>query len=278
MRFLAPKLHSTRLAPGSKECFHSLTCEQHQPGKSSLITNALGLEPANENMSNSAIQPVEQIAEGNFPVRGVFHLPANPSGDGLILTHGAGANCESPLLVAIATEFCADGITVLRCDLPFRQMRQHGPPSRGSAEKDQRGLRAAVAVMRARVSGRIFLGGHSYGGRQASMLAASEPGLADALLLLSYPLHPPKQPDQLRIAHFPTLRTPALFVLGSRDVSGSVEEMTAALKLIPAANELLIIGGPGHELLNRRNCEELPRLVVNKFHSFTCRMAQLLPQ
>lgn len=127
-------------------------------------------------------------------VRGFIHSPTDSAGDCLVLTHGAGTNCDSPLLVALAGAFCEAGLTVLRCDLPFRQLRPHGPPPRGSAERDQEGLRAVLASMRRQTPGRLFLGGHSYGGRQASILAASEPGLVDQLLLLSYPLHPPRRP------------------------------------------------------------------------------------
>jgi predicted alpha/beta-hydrolase family hydrolase len=205
---------------------------------------------------------------GEVPVRGFLHTPANPSGDGLVLTHGAGANCQSPLLTALANAFCETGVAVLRCDLPFRQSRPHGPPMRGSAERDQQGLRRAVESIRQIVPGRVFLGGHSYGGRQATLLAASAPGLVDGLLLLSYPLHPPKRPTELRKAHFPSLQTPALFVSGTRDGFGSIEEMTAALKLIPARTQLLPIEGAGHELMSKRNAAELPALVKNAFGSF----------
>jgi predicted alpha/beta-hydrolase family hydrolase len=211
-------------------------------------------------------------ASGEMPVRGYLHVPAEPSGDGLILTHSAGSNCQSPLLVALATSFSESGITVLRCDLPFRQLRPHGPPPRGAAERDQLGLRSAIAIMRRRVAGRVFLGGHSYGGRQASMLAASEPALADALLLLSYPLHPPKRLDQMRTAHFASLRTPALFVHGTRDGFGTIDEMTAALKLIPARTQLLPIEGAGHELMTPRNRASLPQLITDSFNKF-CRAA-----
>ena len=76
---------------------------------------------------------------------------------------------------------------------------------------------------------RVGLGGHSYGGRQASMLAADEPGLARSLLLLAYPLHPPNRPAELRVAHFPRLHTPALFVHGTTDPFGSVAELRRAL-------------------------------------------------
>ena len=204
------------------------------------------------------------VSSNQAPVRGFLHQPANP-GDCLILAHGAGANCKSPLLIALANAVCASGLTVLRCDLPFRQLRPNGPPSPGSAERDQQGLRAAVASMRQQASGRIFLGGHSYGGRQASILAAAEPQLTDGLLLLSYPLHPPKRPAELRTAHFPSLKTSALFVHGTRDPFASIDEMTAALKLIPAPTELLPIAGAGHELLKKQDRDEFPKPVVEAF-------------
>jgi hypothetical protein len=89
------------------------------------------------------------------PVRGYFHIPANASGDGLVITHGAGSNCQSPLLTALATSFSESGMTVLRCDLPFRVSRPNGPPPRGSAERDQEGLRSAINAMRLKVSGRV---------------------------------------------------------------------------------------------------------------------------
>jgi predicted alpha/beta-hydrolase family hydrolase len=212
--------------------------------------------------------PYEHTSPGEIPVRGFLHLPERLSLGGLVLTHGAGANCQSPLLLALATAFSDSGLAVLRCDLPFRQLQPYGPPPRASADRDQEGLRRAVEVMQRQVSGRIFLGGHLYGGRQASMLAASQPGLVDGLLLLSYPLHPPKRADQLRTAHFPSLRTPALFVHGNRDGFGSILEMTAALKLIPAATELLPVTSAGHELLTSRNRSELPNNVVGRFSSF----------
>lgn len=185
-----------------------------------------------------------------------------------MLTHGAGGNCQAPLLVAVARAFAESGVTVLRFDLPFRQLRPQGPPPRGSAERDQEGLRQAVAVLRTQASGRIFLGGHSYGGRQSSMVAASHPDLVDALLLLSYPLHPPKRPTELRTAHFPDLQTPALFVSGTRDGFGRIEEIEAALQLIPARHQLLEVPAAGHELLTKRNAAELPTQIVAAFGQF----------
>jgi len=165
-----------------------------------------------------------------------------------VLTHGAGSNSRAPLLVALAEAFAAAGVTVLRCDLPYRQSRSYGPPGPGDAARDREGLKNAVAALRKLVPGRIFLGGHSYGGRQATMLCADQPGLVEGLLLLSYPLHPPRKPDQLRIQHLPKLQTPALFVQGTRDPFGAPEEIESALSLIPAKTQLLLVEGAGHDL------------------------------
>jgi uncharacterized protein len=205
---------------------------------------------------------------GAEPVRGFLHTPADPTQGALILTHGAGANCQTPLLVALAEAFAASGTTVLRCDLPFRQARPHGPPMR-TADRDQAGLKAAVDAMRRTTRAEpMVLGGHSYGGRMASMLAAREPGLVDALLLLSYPLHPPKQPQQLRTQHFPALATPVLLVSGTRDGFATLAELESALRLIPARTGLLPVESAGHELIGKRNQKELPQLVVERFRAF----------
>jgi predicted alpha/beta-hydrolase family hydrolase len=166
----------------------------------------------------------------------------------LLLTHGAGSNRNAPLLVALANAFSEHQVEVLRYDLPFRQERPHGPPRPGDAARDREGLREQILKLREKHPGQVWLGGHSYGGRQASLLAAETPGLADRLLLLSYPLHPPRKPEQLRTAHFPKLQTPALFVHGSRDPFGSIEELKNAIALIPAPVELLEMEGAGHDL------------------------------
>lgn len=185
-------------------------------------------------------------------VRGFLHEAAAAGDAALVLTHSAGGNCQAPLLVAVAEALAASGIAVLRCDLPFRQARAQGPPMR-TAALDQAGLRSAVeSVRRARGAKRMFLGGHSYGGRQATMLAAEEPELVEGLLLLSYPLHPPRKAEQKRTQHFARLRTPALFVHGTRDPFGSIEEMRAALASIAGRTELIAIEGAGHELMARR--------------------------
>ena len=181
-------------------------------------------------------------------IHGFLHQPDRPAGDAIALTHGAGSNCQAPLLVRLADTFAGAGMLVLRYDLPFRQQRSKGPPFPAAAARDREGVAAAIAALKTMTAGPLFAGGHSYGGRQTAMAAAEHPGMAAALLLLSYPLHPPAKPDQLRTAFFPDLRTPALFVHGSTDPFGSPQELTAAVALIPAPTELIPIDGSGHDL------------------------------
>ena len=114
--------------------------------------------------------------------------------------------------------------------------------------------------------GRLFLGGHSYGGRQASMLLAAEPALASGLLLQSYPLHPPGRPRDLRIAHLPALRVPTLFVIGTTDPFGSLAELDKARELIPGRTSLLKVNG-GHDLgwSRKRGDATLPGRIADAF-------------
>ncbi len=156
-------------------------------------------------------------------VRGFLHRPDGEIRAGLVITHGAGANCQAPLLIGVAEAFASNGFVVLRCDLPFRQRRPFGPPVKSMAAEDRAGLRKAVEFLRGESDTPMVMGGHSYGGRRHfSMLAVAEDGaVADALLLLSYPLHVPDKPAQLRTVHFPELRTPSLFVSGTKDPFGT---------------------------------------------------------
>jgi predicted alpha/beta-hydrolase family hydrolase len=238
--------------------------------------------------SESSPQVFTDVSADPF-VRGLLHRPTTPNGSGLVLTHGAGSNCQAPLLVALAETFTDAGFTVLRCDLPYRQDRSFGPPGPGDAKRDRAGLKNAAVALSNIVRGRVFLGGHSYGGRQASMLCAelfSEKSvsektvsekptaksqkLAAGLLLLSYPLHPPRKPEQRRTQHFFHLETSALFVQGTRDPFGSITEMEQALKLIPAKTKLLTAEGAGHDLGFKGKAKrgELTEKVLAEFRAF----------
>lgn len=181
-------------------------------------------------------------------VRGWLHEPAVAPTAAIIIAHGAGGDCEAPLMVATAEAFAEAGYLALRYDLPYRQLRPKGSPSSAQA-RDREGIRQTADAVRA--LGKklpLYLAGHSYGGRQSTMLAAEDPEVGAALMLLSYPLHPPGQPNKMRTEHFPSLKVPALFVHGTRDDFGSVEELTNAIKLIASRTRVIPVPGGKHGL------------------------------
>ncbi len=179
---------------------------------------------------------------------GFLHRPPELLHGSIVLCHGAGGNCNAPLLIAVAEQLSRDGWNVYRFNLPFRRKRASGSPHPSTSAQDRDGIREAVQSIRQDFPGPVILGGHSYGGRQSTMAAAEDPQLADGLLLTSYPLHPPGKPTQLRTAHFPEIGTKAVFVHGERDPFGSPDEMRTALELIPATHTLDLVERAGHDL------------------------------
>ena len=208
---------------------------------------------------------LERIDVAGEPrVRGVLHHAAGA--DGLVLTHGAGGNMDVPLLVAVAEAFAARGVSVLRCNLPYRQARPSGPPSPSGAARDREGIRAALSVLRKHAAGRLFVGGHSYGGRMASILVASDTSVARGLLLQSYPLHPPGKPKDLRTAHLADIRVPTLFVHGTTDPFGAPNELDAARALLGARTSVISVNA-GHDLgwSARKGDKQLPERIAATF-------------
>jgi len=94
------------------------------------------------------------------------------------------------------------------------------------------------------------IGGHSFGGRMASMLAAEQP--VAALLLLSYPLHRPGHPDELRTEHWSRIECPVLLLSGERDPFAKIDLLRRAVRTLRNA-ELITYPSQGHGLLAVRD-------------------------
>jgi hypothetical protein len=149
--------------------------------------------------------------------------------------------------VAVEEALAPAGLVVERIDFPYRKAGRRAPDRPPV-------LLAAVAEGAAELARRtglapdqLLLGGRSMGGRICSMAVAD--GIpARALVLISYPLHPPGKPDNLRIEHFPRLRVPCLFVSGTRDAFGTPEELAHHTAAIPGPVTHLWIEGGDHGL------------------------------
>lgn len=170
----------------------------------------------------------------------------------LLLAPGAGSGRDHPTLVAI--EAAVSPLPTARIDFPYRRQGRRAPDRAPIlvacvvAEATALAERAGVA------SAAVVLGGRSMGGRMCSMAVAE--GLpSGGLVLLSYPLHPPGRPDKLRVAHFPAIDVPCLFVSGTRDPFGTPAELEAATAAIPAPVTHVWIDGAGHEVKTPHQAE-----------------------
>lgn len=164
----------------------------------------------------------------------------------LLLTPGAGADASHHTLVAV--EQAVDPLPVARIDFPYRREGRKAPDRAPKAVACIREEAAALCERAGIDPASLVLGGRSYGGRMCS-LAVAEGLPAAGLVLLSYPLHPPGKPDQLRTEHFPELAIPCLFVSGDRDPFGSPDELTAAIQDIPGPVTQVWVRG-GHDPRN----------------------------
>lgn len=185
----------------------------------------------------------------------------------LVLAHGAGAGQDHPFLVRYAEGLAARGLAVATFDFCYVAEGRRVPDRMPQLVEC---YRAVVAAVRAPSHRRLVAGGKSMGGRAASMIAADDPGFADALVFLGYPLHPAKRPEQQRAAHLPRIAVPLLFVQGERDALGTPAELGPIVAGLPRAR-LLVVEGGDHSLTvpkRKRPQAEVDREVQDAIAAF----------
>jgi uncharacterized protein len=193
-------------------------------------------------------------------IAGVAHQPTGSPQGIVVLTHGAGGSRESPLLQQFCDEWARRGWLAVRYNLPYRRRRPTGPPS-GSGTADRAGIVEAITLCRGLTDGPLLAGGHSYGGRQTSMVVAAGQAPVDVLTLFSYPVHPPGKPERPRTEHLPDITVPTVFTHGTSDPFGTPAEVRDAAAMIPARTEVVEITGARHDL--RSKTLDVPALAVD---------------
>ncbi|BBZ37224.1 alpha/beta hydrolase family protein [Mycobacterium conspicuum] len=193
-------------------------------------------------------------------IAGIAHEPSGTPAGVVVLTHGAGGNRDSPLLQRLCDEWAARGWLAVRYNLPYRRRRPKGPPS-GSAATDRAGIVEAIQVCRGLTDGPLIAGGHSYGGRQTSMVVAAGEASVDVLTLFSYPVHPPGKPERPRTEHLPDITVPTVLTHGTSDPFGTPAELRDAAALISAPTEIVEITGARHDLGSKTL--DVPALAVD---------------
>jgi uncharacterized protein len=166
----------------------------------------------------------------------------------LLLYPGAGSDRDHSSLLAIERRL-GRSAAVERRDFPYRREGRRAPDR---APKLMASIRDDLAGL-SRRKGAVVMGGRSMGGRMTTMVAADVDGGGPVarlagLVLVCYPLHPPGQPDKLRVEHLPDLDVPCLFVSGTKDPFGSPAELERWTSTIPAPVEHVWIDGGRHDL------------------------------
>jgi uncharacterized protein len=157
----------------------------------------------------------------------------------IVLAHGAGAAMDTPFMNFFAKAMADRAFRVARFEFPYMAAKRHTgkakPPDREPVLRE-----TWLKVVEKLGHEGLVIGGKSMGGRIASLIA-DEAGVA-GLICLGYPFHPVGKPDQLRVKHLQTIKTPTLIVQGERDSFGSREE-AAKYKLSSAVRVEWITDG-----------------------------------
>jgi len=183
---------------------------------------------------------------------GLLYRPprAARSGVTLILGHGAGAGQLHPFMQLFASGFAERGIDALTFNFQYMEQGRRVPDPKPKLEACYRSVIEAALGSKKLKGNRLVIGGKSMGGRIASQVAAGVSNKQEivGLVFLGYPLHPPGKPDQLRDAHLPQIKSPMLFVQGSRDAFGSPDELRATIKKHRLPATLHVVAGGDHSL------------------------------
>lgn len=190
---------------------------------------------------------IEAIAWEGGTVSAVWDR-ADRAGAVLVLGHGAGGTLRTPDHARFTAAVAARGIAALRFNFPYAEARRRVPDRQPILEACYRAVAAHVAE-RSGPAVAVFLGGRSMGGRIASHVVA-DGYPARGLVFLSYPLHPPREPERMRATHLERITVPMLFVQGSRDAFARPDLLAKTLERLPTAT-LYLVEGADHGLTIR---------------------------
>lgn len=185
------------------------------------------------------------LPAGEIEVSADFETPEEPWAV-VAVAHGAGTGMEHPFLVGLAAGLVAAGVATLRFNFPYREAGRRMPGPAPHAIATWGAVMADLAERAPELP--RFAAGKSYGGRMASMAAAAATISPAGLVYLSYPLHPPGEPDKARTAHLPHVVPPQLFVAGTGDpFIHPLSQLEKAVQSCQDAEIAWITGG-GHSL------------------------------
>jgi len=181
---------------------------------------------------------------------GAHTYPAEDAARALfVFAHGAGAGQHHPFMAGVSKALAVRGIDVVTFDFPYKRLQKSAPDRPPVLEQSFREV--VAAARRWSQADRLFIGGKSMGGRIATHLAAQGLESLSGVVCLGYPLHPPGKPQQLRVAHLPSIAVPVLVIQGERDTFGTPDELRPHLEAMKAEVHLHVIPRGDHSLTVR---------------------------
>lgn len=181
-------------------------------------------------------------------VSSVFALPDGyPSSrdTAVILAHGAGNGMDHPFISHFHRAFAEAGLLSVKFNFPYMESGRKAPDRMPLLETTWRAVIRAVREDSEWAPRHLYLAGKSMGGRVASHVV-SQGEACSGLIFLGYPLHPARQADRRRVAHWSGLSCPVLFVQGTRDALCDLNILESELPKIQAGAALHIIEGSDH--------------------------------
>ena len=166
-----------------------------------------------------------------------------------VFAHGAGAGQHHPFMAGVARAIAVHDIDVVTFDFPYKRLQKSAPDRPPVLEQAFRDVVDAAGSWSH--TERLFIGGKSMGGRIATHLAAQGLPVLSGVVCFGYPLHPPGKPDQLRVAHLPSIAAPLLIIQGERDAFGTPDELRPHLDAMKAGVRLHVIPRADHSLAVR---------------------------
>ena len=167
----------------------------------------------------------------------------------VILAPGAGGTRHTPQLLSVAAFLDPKRFTTILLNFPYQEARRKFPDKADVCEET---FAVVAAYARSALeASKVFLGGRSMGGRMASQAVAK--GLAcDGLAFLAYPLHPPGQEEKLRDAHLGAIRSPMLFLQGTRDEFARLDLLKATVERLGPIAQLALFEDADHSFKTPR--------------------------
>lgn len=218
------------------------------------------------------------VLESGQSVTALHYAADAPTRDAaVIIAHGAGAGQHHPFMTAFARALSTRGFDAITFNFPYTEQKRRLPDRAPVLEAC---YAAVIRETRARIPSAqhwLFIGGKSMGGRMATQLAASDPELPIAgLVLLGYPLHPPGHPEKRRDAHLPAVRRPMLVVQGGHDTFGTPDELRPVFESLRPPATLHVIESGDHSFKVARAGAERQAAVDDEVRTTTAAWMQAI--